>query len=240
MYPIKADKISVTSKFGPRTYKYKGKIKKDNHRGIDIIANPNNKNADVIAFLDGVVTSVQKVGSQYGVKCFVRIKHDNGFYTLYSHLKSNSIIVNKGDKVLKGQKLGIIGTTGQSTGVHLHFQIDKGNNTSAIDPYDYLFNNKNLINNIELEDIVKEVIDGKWGNGEDRKKRLKAEGYNYVKIQNRVNELLQNKQNFYIVKKGDTLSGIAKKYNISVAKLIELNNIKNPNLIYPKQKIKIS
>lgn len=44
----------------------------------------------------------------------------------------------------------------------------------------------------------------------------------------------------YIVKSGDTLSEIAKKYNTSVAKLVELNNIKNANLIYPNQKIKIS
>ena len=43
----------------------------------------------------------------------------------------------------------------------------------------------------------------------------------------------------YIVKSGDTLSGIAKRYNTSVAKLVELNNIKNANLIYPNQKIKI-
>ena len=44
----------------------------------------------------------------------------------------------------------------------------------------------------------------------------------------------------YVVKSGDTLSGIAKRYNTSVAKLVELNNIKNANLIYPNQKIRIN
>ncbi len=142
MYPIKSDKIGITCKFGKRTYTYRGKTISDKHYGIDIIAIPNNRNEEIVAFADGVVTSLQKTGTQYGIGCYVRIKHDNGYYTKYFHLKSNSIVVNKGQRVIKGQKLGIIGTTGQSTAVHLHFQIDKGSNASAIDPYDYLFNDK--------------------------------------------------------------------------------------------------
>lgn len=145
MYPIKADKLSVTSKFGYRTYTYKGKKISDYHKGIDLIANPNNRNEKILAFADGVVTGVQKKGTQYGTGCYVRIKHSNGYYTLYYHLKSGSIVVNKGDKVKKGQELGIIGTTGQSTGVHLHFQIDKGSSASAINPYNYVFNDKELV-----------------------------------------------------------------------------------------------
>jgi len=142
MYPIKSDRIGVTCKFGPRTYTYKGKKVSDIHKGIDLIAIPNNRNEEIVAFADGVVTAVQKTGVQYGLGCFVRIKHDNGYYTKYFHMKSGSIVVNIGDKVVKGQKLGIIGKTGQSTAEHLHFQIDKGSNASAIDPYAYLFNDK--------------------------------------------------------------------------------------------------
>jgi len=154
MYPIKADKIGVTCKFGPRTYTYKGKKVSDIHKGIDLIAIPNNKNEEIVAFADGAVTAVQKTGTQYGIGCYVRIKHDNGYYTKYFHLKSNSIVVNKGQRVIKGQKLGIIGTTGQSTAVHLHFQIDKGSNASAIDPYDYLFNNKEFETSIKQEEYT--------------------------------------------------------------------------------------
>lgn len=152
MYPIKADKIGVTCKFGPRTYTYKGKKVSDIHKGIDLIAIPNNRNEEIVAFADGVVTAVQKTGVQYGVGCYVRIKHDNGYYTKYFHMKSGSIVVNVGDRVVKGQKLGIIGKTGQSTAEHLHFQIDKGSNASAIDPYDYIFGSKEfetLQNNTE-------------------------------------------------------------------------------------------
>ena len=114
MYPIKSDKVSITSRFGNRTYKYQGKTVKDFHRGIDLIANPNNKNEEILAYEDGVVTSLRKQGKQYGDGCYVRIKHANGFYTLYFHMKSNTICVNVGDKVKKGQKIGIIGTTGIS------------------------------------------------------------------------------------------------------------------------------
>lgn len=145
MYPIRANKLSVTSYFGPRSYTYQGRQINDYHKGIDLIANPNNRNEDILAFADGVVTSVQKIGQQYGTGCYVRLKHSNGYYTLYYHLKSGSICVNVGDNVKQGQKLGVIGTTGQSTGVHLHFQIDKGSSASAINPYDYLFNGKEFI-----------------------------------------------------------------------------------------------
>lgn len=202
MYPIKTNKLYVTSKFGPRTYTYQGKQVSDYHKGIDLIANPNNRNEEIIAFADGVVTSVQKTGVQYGTGCYVRVKHNNGYYTLYYHLKSGSIVVNKGDNVKAGQKLGIIGTTGQSTGVHLHFQIDKGGSSSAIDPYDYLFNGKAFVSgntssdttiaNKSVDELAKEVIAGKYGNGQDR---VNALGSRYSEVQTRVNELLSNTSN---------------------------------------------
>lgn len=179
MYPIKADKIGVTCKFGPRSYTYKGKKVSDIHKGIDLIAIPNNRNEEIVAFADGVVTSLQKTGTQYGIGCYVRIKHDNGYYTKYFHLKSNSIVVNKGQRVIKGQKLGIIGTTGQSTAVHLHFQIDKGSNASAIDPYDYLFNNKNFeVGQKRPEENTTEYTKGNYITLEDMNLRSGA-GYKY-------------------------------------------------------------
>ena len=142
MYPVKASKLKCTSKFGPRSFILNGKPYSDVHKGIDLVTEPKNANAEIVAFADGEVIGVQKTGVQYGTGCYVRIKHNNGWQTLYYHLKSGSIVVNKGDKVKKNQKLGVIGTTGQSTGIHLHFQIDKGSSSSAIDPYDYVFKNK--------------------------------------------------------------------------------------------------
>ena len=90
-----------------------------------------------------------------------------------------------------------------------------------------------------VEEIAKEVIAGKWGNGNDRKNRLTSAGYNYQEVQNRVNQILSPKVEYYIIKSGDTLSAIAKKYGTTVNQLVQWNNIKNPNLIYPNQKIRV-
>ncbi len=152
--PIKSKKISISSLFGPREYVYQGRKIRDNHAGIDLNPSPRNANAEILAFADGEVTSVRKKGAQHGDLCYVRIKHSNGYYTFYCHFKSDTICVNKGDKVKRGQKLGIIGATGQTTGIHLHFQIDKGSSKSAINPYDYLFNGKNFDNKVNNNNNV--------------------------------------------------------------------------------------
>lgn len=88
------------------------------------------------------------------------------------------------------------------------------------------------------EQIAQEVLNGTWGNGAERKKKLTAAGYNYTEIQNIVNNLVNNAKT-YTVKKGDTLSGIARKYKTSVARIAEVNGISNPNLIRVGQVLKI-
>ena len=89
-----------------------------------------------------------------------------------------------------------------------------------------------------IDEIAKEVIGGKWGNGEERKKKLIKAGYDYNKVQAKVNQLVaKNKSTTYTVRSGDTLSSIATKYKTTVQKLVKDNNIKNPNLIYAGQKI---
>lgn len=98
------------------------------------------------------------------------------------------------------------------------------------------------VNNKTVTELVHEVINGKWGNGNIRKQSLTDAGYNYEEIQNEVNKLLaSNNSNikYYTVKRGDTLSEIAKKYNTPLNKLISWNDIKNPNLIYIGQKIRV-
>ncbi len=99
------------------------------------------------------------------------------------------------------------------------------------------------------EEIAKEVIANKWGTDKTkptRKERLEAAGYNYSEVQEIVNKLVYKtkketakKEIVYIVKKGDTLSAIAKIYNTTVTALAKKNNIKNANKIYVGQKIKI-
>ena len=96
-----------------------------------------------------------------------------------------------------------------------------------------------------IDDLAKEVIAGKWGNGQERVNRLTQAGYNAKEIQDRVNSLLApntKAETTYVVKQGDTLSAIAKKYNTTWQKIYDKNkNIigNNPNLIRVGQKLKI-
>ena len=99
-----------------------------------------------------------------------------------------------------------------------------------------------VVNNSKsIEDLATEVIEGKYGNGEERKQKL---GNLYNEVQARVNEILLlgkkvSQETIYIVKSGDTLSEIAQKFNTTYQKIAQDNNIKNPNLIFPNQKLVI-
>lgn len=107
---------------------------------------------------------------------------------------------------------------------------------------DYDVSCENVSNKKSIEEVAKEVINGKYGNGKERKTKLTEAGYNPDEVQKKVNELLKNQNKIsitYTIKKGDTLSAIAKKYNTSVEKLAKDNNIKNPNLIRVGQKLVI-
>lgn len=99
-----------------------------------------------------------------------------------------------------------------------------------------------------LDEIAKEVNEGKWKNEPERSKKLKAAGYTEAeikKIQSKVNALQKKKaakkstKKYYKVKKGDTLSKIAVKYGTTVQKIAKLNGIKNVNKIYPGQKLRV-
>lgn len=89
------------------------------------------------------------------------------------------------------------------------------------------------------EELAHMVLKGQFGNGAVRKAKL---GLRYNAVQAEVNRLLgaaKSQGIYYTVKAGDTLSTIAKKYKTSVTDLVILNCIKNPNLIYVNQKIRI-
>ena len=95
-----------------------------------------------------------------------------------------------------------------------------------------------------IAELVKEVIAGKWGNNPTRAQKLTQAGYDAKAVQAEVNRQLAPKtkttvQTVYVVKRGDTLSGIAKKYGTTVNALAKKNGIKNANLIYAGQKIVI-
>lgn len=95
------------------------------HEGIDISGT--GYNSPIYAALDGTVTSASfggDCGSSAG-NCII-IDHGNGYYTLYGHIANGSIYVSVGQQVTRGQKIAGMGSTGFSTGVHLHFGIYNG------------------------------------------------------------------------------------------------------------------
>ena len=95
----------------------------------------------------------------------------------------------------------------------------------------------NPVETKSTDDLAREVIAGKYGNGEDRKNAL---GSRYDEVQARVNEILGiNQVEYYIVQSGDNLTKISNKYGTTVNQLVAWNNISNPNLIYPGQKLRV-
>ncbi|HLR61228.1 MAG TPA: M23 family metallopeptidase [Lentibacillus sp.] len=99
------------------------------HKGIDI-AGPSNRS--ILAADNGTVVSAGYNDGGYGNK--IVINHNNGMKTVYAHL--SSINVSSGETVEKGSKIGVMGSTGNSTGVHLHFEVYK--NGSLENPQNYL------------------------------------------------------------------------------------------------------
>lgn len=108
-------------------------------------------------------------------------------------------------------------------------------NSNNLTKYD---NAENSVDNSKsIEELAKEVIAGKYGNGEERKQKL---GSLYNEVQKKVNEILKGnipREKIYIVKKGDCLCNIAKKFNTTVEKIAKDNNITNVDLIYVNQKL---
>ena len=90
------------------------------HKGMDFAAP---SGTPIYASGDGKVTYAGRKGS-YGN--YVKIRHQNGYSTAYAHMKSVKKGVRKGSKVKQGEVIGYVGTTGRSTGPHLHYEVLKG------------------------------------------------------------------------------------------------------------------
>ncbi len=123
--PIEA--FQVTSPFGPRSHPIRQHTQF--HAGIDVRAAPGQV---VKATAEGWVV---RAGYDAGLGAYVHIRHGFGFETVYGHL--SAFCVRPGDAVVRNQEIGRVGSTGQTTGPHLHYVIKK--NGSAIDPFSFCF-----------------------------------------------------------------------------------------------------
>ncbi len=124
--PFKMDvTYTITSYFGTRKDPFTGE--ELFHSGIDLTAP---EGTEIVASAGG---KIYKTGYEpNGLGNYVKIQHDvNGetYYTAYGHMLDNSVVVSEGQIVNAGDKLGIIGTSGRSTGIHVHFMLMSPNCT---------------------------------------------------------------------------------------------------------------
>ena len=126
IWPVTTSK-KISSPFGSRVNPVTGRS--ETHKGVDIAGVFYSSN--VIAAKAGTVI-ISQYGSSYGN--YVVVSHGTGNTTLYAHLSKRSVKV--GDVVKQGDVLGVTGSTGNSTGPHLHFEITEGG--SRVDPLKYL------------------------------------------------------------------------------------------------------
>jgi Peptidase family M23 len=149
-----AGNMEMTSPFGMREHPVTGGRKM--HHGIDFVGDPT-----IVAALPGRVVEVgyssEPLGKDpEGYGNYIVIQHSNGTQTLYGHLKSVS--VKEGDVVKGGEKIAIMGTTGRSTGVHLHFEVQErqGGQWIAVDPGKYLGKSVAVSDPAQIKDLSSE------------------------------------------------------------------------------------
>jgi len=117
----------LSSYYGVRKDPFNGKPAM--HKGVDFAGK---ENADIIATASGVVSWS---GKRYGYGNLIEIDHGNGFKTRFGHNKT--ILVKVGDVVTKGDVIAKMGSTGRSTGPHVHYEILRNN--SQINPIKYVY-----------------------------------------------------------------------------------------------------
>jgi len=118
--PVKKGWLS--SGFGRRTDPFSGK--KSYHRGIDFAGK---RGTEIVAVASGVVTRSERASGYGNV---VELRHADGYSTLYAHNQEN--LVYEGDVVNKGQTIALLGSTGRSSGPHVHFEVHR--NDKIVNP----------------------------------------------------------------------------------------------------------
>ena len=167
---LRGTSYRVTSPFGMRTLTIGGRQVTHMHNGIDLILT-NIRHAEVISMARGRVirvvrnilesqtpTIIAQAQTTLYFGNLVFVEHANNIVTRYTHLQSGSIPagITVGAIVEKGQLLGLMGTTGYSTGVHLHFEVVENGN--RVDPAPYLLGQKNVIDLVTNVPINREGL----------------------------------------------------------------------------------
>jgi murein DD-endopeptidase MepM/ murein hydrolase activator NlpD len=127
LWPLKGVHGNVTNRFGPAKHPFTGGWYL--HKGIDIAWG---YGVPIVATANG---KVQKIDNDpMGLGWYIVLRHNYGFHTRFGHL--DRIIVQKGQEVRRGQIIGYMGSSGLSTGPHLHYEVGIG--TQVVDPEQFL------------------------------------------------------------------------------------------------------
>ncbi len=127
LWPLKGVHGNVTNRFGPAKHPFTGGWYL--HKGIDIAWG---YGVPIVATANG---KIQKIDNDpMGLGWYIVLRHNYGFHTRFGHL--DRIIVQKGQEVRRGQIIGYMGSSGLSTGPHLHYEVGIG--TQVVDPEQFL------------------------------------------------------------------------------------------------------
>lgn len=186
----------ITSRFGMRGYRW--------HYGTDLELDTGDP---IKACFDGIVRISQYNAGGYGY--YVLVRHYNGLETLYGHM--SRIDVKVGQIVKAGEQLGLGGSTGRSSGPHLHFEIRYVGN--AFNPeYVYDFSKHTIIS---------------------QKFNLSPEHYAYAK------NAKTRSVYYHTVRSGETLGSISRKYRVSITTLCRMNRISSSTVLRVGRKLRI-
>lgn len=225
--------ISLVDELKHYHYPYKGRISshygvrhKRSHTGVDL---PLSVGDSIYAVFDGCVRFSQFNNSGYGN--LVIIRHDNGLETYMAHLSER--FVEAGEWVTAGQVIGLGGCTGRSTGPHLHFETRYYG--QSFDP--------------------ERIIDFSTGKLRRETFLLKRSYFDiYSKYDQNFDDETANEQEdkrkaaetaaassarYYVVRKGDTLTGIAKRNGTTVSRLCQLNGIKSSSILSIGKRLRV-
>lgn len=208
----------ITSKFGPRRYRY--------HYGVDLKLQVGDT---IRSAFDGQVRIVGWDANGYGH--YVVVRHTNGLETVYGHMSRP--VVTEGQHVLSGELIGLGGNTGRSTGPHLHFEFRYLGNTF----------NPELIVDFNTGKIREEsYLLTKRGTfyHKIQSSRLDAQVAQAApKPANSSTVSSAPAKKYYTVRSGDTLGAIARRNNTTVKALCKLNNIKETTILQIGRKLRV-
>ncbi|MFD2516089.1 peptidoglycan DD-metalloendopeptidase family protein [Pontibacter locisalis] len=201
-YKMPLVETPITSHFGMRGSRW--------HYGTDIDLNTGDS---IFAAFDGVVRINKWDGGGYGN--YIVVRHYNGLETLYGHM--SKAIAQPGTFVKSGDLIGLGGSTGRSSGPHLHYEVRyQGNPMDPENLYDfpdYLLKGESFVITSALFNYYNKAKSGGTSGG--------------------------RRTAYHTVRKGDTLSGIGKKFGVSPSQIAKLNRISTRSTLRVGQKLRI-